>query len=355
MKPSILYGALAAALTCACSNPATETLPTDSRAAADGRSTDQSMPRDAAEAGVADTLVGPVVPAEGWIVFESYREAGRPEIYRMRADGSEVVRLTTEGGKMPRWSPDGSWVVYEDLTTTYARRMRPDGSANEPLFEGLPAFWMPDGSGMVCAQGASYYVVDPLSREPHLLFAQNEFQKLGNKVLQPGGISADGRYMVAGTDRYRDGFVGDNGSFKASWAAIVLDLEDKTKLYYFGGGCAPRTAPAGEWIYHVCGDCPTKPDIYRMKLSDLASRESYAPLVAYPDADWGHEYFPKISNDNQWLVYGASTGCHDQAICDYEIFIHRLGAPKDQRHRLTAHPSNDRSPDLFVGPLWSAH
>lgn len=87
-----------------------------------------------------------------------------------------------------------------------------------------------------------------------------------------------------------------------------------------------------------------------MSLVDLMTRSSYDLEVSHPDSDWGHEYNPHISNDGNWIVYMASTGCHSGEYCDYEIFVHRLGAPSDQRNRVTHHPALDAYPDLFVGP-----
>jgi hypothetical protein len=93
----------------------------------------------------------------------------------------------------------------------------------------------------------------------------------------------------------------------------------------------------------------------RLDLADLATRSSYQPEVSHPDPDWGHEYNPRVSTDNQWIVYMTSTGCHEGADCDYEIFMHRVGAADggaDARHRVTTNTAFDGYPDMYVGPLW---
>ena len=48
-----------------------------------------------------------------WIAFTSWRD-GNPEIYRMRADGSEAQRLTNNNARddYPLWSPDGQSIAY---------------------------------------------------------------------------------------------------------------------------------------------------------------------------------------------------------------------------------------------------
>ena len=76
-------------------------------------------------------------------------------------------------------------------------------------------------------------------------------------------------------------------------------------------GCWPFSPPQGDLVFHICNDCPQHPDIYRLSLADLATRSSYLPEESHPDLDWGHEYNPRVSNDNNWISYMGSTGCHD--------------------------------------------
>ncbi len=123
-----------------------------------------------------------------------------------------------------------------------------------------------------------------------------------------------------------------------------------------GSGCQPTTAPIGDRVYHVCAESVEHPDIFWMSLTNLKARGSYTSEVAFKDAQWGHEYCPRVSTDNRWLTYGASTGCQDQGLCDYEVFAHKLEAQTNgqaDRTRITNSSSNDHCPHMYVGPLWS--
>jgi hypothetical protein len=131
-----------------------------------------------------------------------------------------------------------------------------------------------------------------------------------------------------------------------------VDLVHNDKLFFLGSGCWPFTPPLGDLVFHICANCPTHPDIYHMHLADLSTRASYAPEVAHDDPDWGHEYNPRVSNDNQWLAYMASAGCHQGDDCDYDIWLHQLGTDPSQRLRVTQNPAFDGYPQLYVGPLW---
>ncbi len=65
--------------------------------------------------------VGPIWSPDGkHIVFGSERDAGDPEIYVMNVDGSNQRRLTRQPGddSHPHWSPDGTRIVFNSARTT---------------------------------------------------------------------------------------------------------------------------------------------------------------------------------------------------------------------------------------------
>jgi len=92
-----------------------------------------------------------VIPGPGRIVFQSDRD-GNDEIYSMNADGSDVVRITSDpasAGK-PAWSSDGAKIAFVADGGIYT--MNSDGSGVIPILTGIgplppdaPA-WSPDGS-----------------------------------------------------------------------------------------------------------------------------------------------------------------------------------------------------------------
>jgi hypothetical protein len=291
------------------------------------------------------------LPADGWLIWESTRLDARPEIYRAHADGTEIVRLTMTGGLLPLWAPDGRWIAYRDESNA-GFLMRPDGSDSRPLSAGTPSFWLHDNSGIAVLQGGQVYRVDPETQETILLADVADFPQFGSASFGPNSISQDNRYLLLGSDLFINGYTATNGSFRSDFSAVVLDLFHKDRTYYFGSGCWPVAAPEGDLIFHVCADCPTHPDLYHMHLADLDTRKSYAPEEAHVDSDWGHEYNPRVSTDNKWLSYMASTGCHDGANCDYDIFVHEIGAGPTERTHVISDPAGDLYPHIYVGPLW---
>ena len=118
-------------------------------------------------------------PSNGWIVFASDRRDGRHEIYLMKADGTNVSRLTTTGAKYPIWSPDGAWIAYRTEPTQRTRVMRWDKSEDKQIFSGEPLFFMHDGSGLVCADGDDLHLVNPDNGSSQYLFTKDDFSQIG--------------------------------------------------------------------------------------------------------------------------------------------------------------------------------
>ena len=294
-------------------------------------------------------------PSDALVIFASNRQDGRMEVYRSLADGTDVKRLSFTGGTFSTISPDGRWVQYKnDADEVFF--VRPDGSDVTKLPSTWALFWLHDNSGFVLAQGDQVHVYDPDTKEKTPLFKLSDFPEFKGTLFHPYAMTHDNRYLFVGSDVYNNGFTGANGTYQQGYSAILIDLVDKRKIYMVGFGCWPFTPPEGDLIYHIRGDLkgesPTWPDVYRMNLADLGTLKSYEPELAHPDADWGHEYHPHISNDNKWLIYMTSNGCHWDYSCNNEIFLHRLGAGPTDRIRVTNDPSFDGFPDIHIGQKW---
>lgn len=80
----------------------------------------------------------------------------------------------------------------------------------------------------------------------------------------------------------------------------------------------------------------------------ILDKDGKKSLIFDAIAPYGHEYFPRLSRDGRWLVYGASTGGHEQDSEDYEIFLLDLESKPLTPVRLTFHTGNDSWPDIYL-------
>jgi Tol biopolymer transport system component len=96
------------------------------------------------------------------IVFQRFEGGTRSYIYVMDADGGNPQRLTTQPGFQPAWSPDGSRIAFGSGIGTREEIivMNADGSnltrlTNNHVEDVLPA-WSPDGTTIAFASGRHY-------------------------------------------------------------------------------------------------------------------------------------------------------------------------------------------------------
>ena len=115
--------------------------------------------------------------------------------------------------------------------------------------------------------------------------------------------------------------------------------------YYhkIGGGCQLAFAPDATYLFHVDGPGRMGNAIYRTPLIGLKTKK----WIDLP-GEHSHEYFPRVSNDGEFLILGASAGDHPHDSADYEIFIWQIDTPSNRAKRITFHTGNDSWPDLYV-------
>lgn len=69
-----------------------------------------------------------------------------PHLVVASDDGSNQ-RVLVQGGEMPRWSPDGQWILYRSRSNEI-RIIRPDGSGARKVIDGTPIAWTPDSKAI---------------------------------------------------------------------------------------------------------------------------------------------------------------------------------------------------------------
>ena len=143
--------------------------------------------------------------AQQRIAFASNRDhpgTYQTEIYTMNVDGSDVQRLTTQGGTAPDWSPDGKRITYmvtQSSATTYYSDiyvMNTDGSAQRRLTTTQDASspdWSPDGTTIAFSRTRS----DEYLSDIYIMNADgSSIQRLTTRGGNHPDWSPDGQYII---------------------------------------------------------------------------------------------------------------------------------------------------------------
>jgi Tol biopolymer transport system component len=271
------------------------------------------------------------------IVWSSNRE-GNHEIYLLDLNAREIKRLTDNSHVdfFSRFSPDGTqilfarsrleWVSFRDIDDWDIYVMDVDGGNQRLLVEhGYHATWGPQG--IVFQRGRQVWEYDMGTGEERLLFSP---PKDFPGVLGDPKMSSDGSRLVMAT--LHDG-IG------------VLDLATGALQHIDGfQACQTDWGPADRsliWIESE-GNGGT-----RVMQGDVDGSNRRV-LMDLP-GEYSHEYFPTLSQDGTWMVWGAAAEGHEHDRADYEIFIWEVGEPWDTARRLTFYVGNDQWPDIYVG------
>jgi len=290
--------------------------------------------------------------ANGIIVWSSSR-LGNHDLFVMNTDGSNVHPITTGDAVdwFPRFSPDGSrilftrskkgWVYERDANADGKwdiYTVTPDGKDETKVVDNASWGGWISNDQIVYVRSTAVFRRALSGGTETLLVDSTKVPALDGALLQQPELSKDGNRLA----------ITLRGSKRETG---VWDLRKKTWTRT-GEGCQINWTPSGDEIYWVhptgnggsrvlhlpmAGSKPSKSDsdLDAITLIDLPGRRS-------------HEYFPELSADGKWLVWGATQRGHDHDTADYEIYLWEVGTPASSAVRLTYHSGNDRWPDIFI-------
>jgi dipeptidyl aminopeptidase/acylaminoacyl peptidase len=174
------------------------------------------------------------------------------DVYVMRADGTDVRRLTTtdrpgagNGSQQPTWSPDGERLAIVTGDTAGVARIvvvRPDGTDPRPITDGpgdiFPA-WSPDGNWIVFQRNDSeVWLVRPDGTDARRLATTDRPTRLSWASDSTAVTLADGAELVsvpvAGGDRTIVAGATGSQAYDATWldrGAFLAYSSDPDGLY----------------------------------------------------------------------------------------------------------------------------
>ncbi|WLE98036.1 MAG: lysylphosphatidylglycerol synthase domain-containing protein [Candidatus Electrothrix communis] len=278
----------------------------------------------------------------GFIIWSSNR-FGNHDLVMLTLPELKLTRLTTDPHTeyFPRISPDGGkvlfcrsqepWVSQRDKfawdtwildLATGATRLLAE-NANTPT-------WSADGEKVYFLRQASQFVEYTLANQKEIVvFETGKNHSLNDSIQLETPVRSDAKQALAVTLRG-----GARGTF--------IINKDKS-LQQVGRGCQLNWSPDSSFLYLVDHQKTGGNAFFRVTPETLEKKLWFDAPGAY-----SHEYFPKISNTGDMLVFGASTGGHEHDRADYEIFLWPIGTPMGNTARLSFHTGNDNWPDIYL-------
>ncbi len=280
----------------------------------------------------------------GFLVWSSNR-SGNHDLWIQNLPEGTPRQLTTHphAEYYPRVSPDGgkivfsrankvwashrdfwSWdVVLLDLATGVEKELAKD--ANVPT-------WSADGKKIYFQRAGRQVVELDLARSRETIVLES-----GKNVKIPADT-------WLGLPNFSP--EGDRVALTLSGALRTTAIVERNgRVHFTGNGCQLAWAPDGSYLFKVDHGGKQQNVICRLDPQTLtATKWLDAP------GEFSHEYFPRIANTGDLLVYGASSGGHEHDKADYEIFLWQIGQPPETAVRLTHHSGNDNWPDIYLYP-----
>ncbi|NPV47747.1 MAG: hypothetical protein HPY69_12365 [Armatimonadetes bacterium] len=274
----------------------------------------------------------------GLIVWESNR-TGYWELFVMNADGTGARQLTHLGDTArtayqaymrPQVSPDGKSIMFgygQHDNAVEAWIVSLKGNDAHKVCDGLPLNWSADGKTIYVLRD-SLVVAHVLASGEESLVSDVKAPTEGRAGSTVGSIHPSLKSVALRTPRANEYFVFAEG-----------------KTIKTTGGCEVRLTADGRYMYWVQG--PKDFRVWDME-ADTEQQMLGTPAVE----PYNYTYFPTVSADNRWLMYGASPGQHDHSTSDYEVYLQELDnwSPKGTPIRLTWNTATDRWPYLWLAP-----
>lgn len=278
---------------------------------------------------------------KGMLVWASNREGNR-EIYLLKLPQKILKNLTNHSyqDSFPKFSPDGNWISFlrsqrewvsfreEDSWDIYVINLK--NGTETFLAQGNHPRWTKDSHHIIFKKDNKIYKINIDSKKTNLLF-NGDNPPVNGHCGEPSLSSDETKLaLVIRTNQF-------NG-------IGIVDLKtNELKKICKHRSCNITFSPDYNYLYWVRHGGKGETQIFYSPVDNPAP----SVFMDLP-SEYSHEYFPRISNDGKWLIWGASTGGHEHDIADYEIFLWKIGTPWEDYIRFTYSEANDNWPDLYI-------
>jgi len=285
---------------------------------------------------------------DGFVVWSSDR-SGTHNIWHMSLPDMRIRPLTNS--KYPenyaRISPDGKKIIFarahqqkqslRDDTNWDIWMLDIESGEDELLAKwGMSPSWSPDGGYIVFQRNPGKIIaIDLNSRVERVYYESgNDAVMTAPHNMATPSVGEGQRMAFTFRDRGRP--------------TNVIRDKDGEMFVISRGACQAIWLASGEYLSYIDGGGRQKNQVYRY---DPVTQES--SLMLDLPGEFSHEYFVRLSQDEQYMIFAASSGGHEHDLADYELFLWPIDAKPSEAARLTFDPSNDSWPDIRLNAVSS--
>ncbi|MEM7359445.1 MAG: lysylphosphatidylglycerol synthase domain-containing protein [Pseudomonadota bacterium] len=292
---------------------------------------------------------------QGFVVFSSNRD-GNHDIFRYELADQSLSKLTTHPHTetYPRISPDGQQLVFSRAHQPWVSQRNlfawdiyllnlVTGEETRVGQNGTSPQWISETEIIYLQQATRVVRVNVQSGDSSTVFESgvNNSMSVGAQIHNPKFNPLTGQ--VAFTARQSE--IGIN---TGHWGTAIATGADIKGLY---NGCEISWTTDGEKIFQVTtGGRDNGSPTGGLRIISIDPQSFESKTLIDLDGEFSHEYWPKNSNDGNYIVFGASRGSadHEHDTKDYEIFLWQVGSDAGTARRITYHTGNDNWPDVYI-------
>jgi Tol biopolymer transport system component len=209
------------------------------------------------------------------------------------------------------------------------------------------ATWRPDEKTIIFSRCSKVFVKDLETGTETMVFDVEAAFNKKRVVAQEPNMSPDGKCLAL--------------TLRGSMRETGIWNFEKKEWYKTGGGCQIDWFPSGKKVLRMNegqGNGGTEILSFDVdengktldKIEGLSLQKKWR-FMDLPGRR-SHEYFPKLDQTGQWLVWCATQSGHEHDLADYEVYIWNISTDKNKGPvRLTFHTGNDRWPDIHTGEI----